>query len=251
MEGSGIDHRKITPYNPSANGLAERFVQTSVRAIKKRLEGSNHLWDTHAPQIQLQMNEKIAALTGSTPFSLMFACTPNAFTPTKEFEDSSNQQWIDRTEFMHNTVFPAIAQHKEAIQQKMIKSRRSMKSPYPIGSFVTAINFNKSSKLEPKWEGPFKIVAVNRSGSYTLRDTDGEIIPLNFVSSQLKLVASDNNDSFEIEKILDDRKVNNLQEYLVKWKGYSSLHNSWEHVSNFNDHHIISSYWKLKRLEKS
>lgn len=34
-----IDHRLVTPYHPRANGLAERFVQTACRSIKKLLEG--------------------------------------------------------------------------------------------------------------------------------------------------------------------------------------------------------------------
>ena len=51
-----IDHRLITPYHPRANGLAERFVQTACRAIKKLLEGDESNWDLHVPAVQLAIN---------------------------------------------------------------------------------------------------------------------------------------------------------------------------------------------------
>jgi len=33
---------------------------------------------------------------------------------------------------------------------------------------------------------------------------------------------------YEVEHILDSRKYHNQYQYLVKWKGYDSGHNSWE-----------------------
>ena len=40
-----IDHRLITPYHPRANGIAERYVQTATRAIRKQLHGVKKSWD--------------------------------------------------------------------------------------------------------------------------------------------------------------------------------------------------------------
>jgi transposase InsO family protein len=40
-----IDHRLITPYNPRANGAAERYVQTASNAILKELQGHDDQWD--------------------------------------------------------------------------------------------------------------------------------------------------------------------------------------------------------------
>ncbi len=51
-----------------------------------------------------------------------------------------------------------------------------------------------------------------------------------------------------VETILDHRirKVGrkNVTEYLIKWKGYSYEHNTWEPVSNIMDPELIDVYEK-------
>ena len=74
-----IDHRLITPYHPRANGIAERYIQTATRAIRKQLHSVKKSWDQYVPTIQFMINIKIAAIHGSTPFSLMFGRQYNSF----------------------------------------------------------------------------------------------------------------------------------------------------------------------------
>lgn len=40
------------------------------------------------------------------------------------------------------------------------------------------------------------------------------------------------NEEYEVEKILDTRIVDDKEEVLVKWKGYSSRYNTWEPKEN-------------------
>lgn len=42
-------------------------------------------------------------------------------------------------------------------------------------------------------------------------------------------------EEYTIERILCKRKRNGIIEYLIKWEGYSSEHNSWEPASNINN----------------
>jgi transposase InsO family protein len=52
----GIDHRLVTPYNPRANGLAERFVRTAKTALLKMIDGNITDWDLSLPSCQRSLN---------------------------------------------------------------------------------------------------------------------------------------------------------------------------------------------------
>ena len=42
-------------------------------------------------------------------------------------------------------------------------------------------------------------------------------------------------EEYVVEKIVDKRTRNGRQEYLLKWKGYSSAENTWEPKENVTD----------------
>lgn len=69
---AGFDHRLVTPYHPRANGVAERWVQSSIKAIKKRVQRVHKDWDIYVPAVQLALNAKVSTRLNTPPFSLKF-----------------------------------------------------------------------------------------------------------------------------------------------------------------------------------
>ena len=48
---------------------------------------------------------------------------------------------------------------------------------------------------------------------------------------------------YEVQRILRHKRINNQQHYLVKWKKYSDLENTWELTENLNRYTcIIENY---------
>ncbi|KAG2219802.1 hypothetical protein INT45_001134 [Circinella minor] len=45
-EAAGVYHRKSTPYHARSNNPAERYVQTSVRALRKSIRGAIKSWNS-------------------------------------------------------------------------------------------------------------------------------------------------------------------------------------------------------------
>ncbi len=83
-------------------------------------------------------------------------------------------------------------------------------------------------------------------------DSDKRMLQRAYVSHQLKLIAPADGvigdydfdeQSYHVEKIVGKRvNAHGVTEYLVKWKNFASIHNSWEPIKNFNDVALIRKY---------
>ena len=190
---------------------------------------------------------------GSTPFSLMFGQKLNSFQDYNQIDSkplpySQLKKWV---EYLSTVVFPAILIHSKTNQEKMINRfnrKMFMKDIlFPDGSYVMIIDKTRKSKLDPIYEGPFKVIHWNHGGSYILQDNDGTLLSRNYPPSALKLISQDpitSGQSYEVQAILDHKGEGSNHKYLVRWKNFDKSYDSWESVRNFNDHDVIDQYWK-------
>ncbi|KAI9297912.1 hypothetical protein K502DRAFT_53341 [Neoconidiobolus thromboides FSU 785] len=51
-------------------------------------------------------------------------------------------------------------------------------------------------------------------------------------------------EEYEVEKIIKHRDTSRGKEYLIRWKGFSSKHDTWERKANIYDESLIETYWK-------
>ena len=136
---------------------------------------------------------------------------------------------------------------------------KQVKSLLP-GDTVWIKDATRENKWEPVYEGPFVILQQHKSGTYSLLDSTGAILPRRVPISQIKLSDAGKNDTsseeggkdehYIIEKVLYHRMSDGIYQYLVQWKGYGPEFNSWEPVECFDGLSTISSYWKKKLKNK-
>ena len=55
---------------------------------------------------------------------------------------------------------------------------------------------------------------------------------------------------WEVEKILDMRTQRSQKQYLIRWKGYSSAHDSWEPWENINAPLLMAEFEKQRSAQK-
>jgi transposase InsO family protein len=255
---AGIKHRFITPYHPRANGLAERFVQTTKRMLSKMIRGDISTWDKYVALCQYSINTRVAAIHGSTPFSLFFGRPLRVGSePNIQSALLSEKELLERVDYMTSVVFPAIdegVRARKGIQEELFSKKKVIVDPFPPGSYVMTEDPSPSNALQPKWEGPYKVVRRNKGGAYVLEDLTKKLLASNVAPSRMKLVQRDpvemDEDVYTIQQILNHQlnEETGETEYLVRWKGYSPDHDSWIPFTNFIETTMIEQYRKRRGI---
>ena len=112
---------------------------------------------------------------------------------------------------------------------------------FGAGDLVLLLQPGRVSKMEMPYVGPYRVLwGPDERDRYALRDLPGRRFN-EFHVSKLKAfpraaeeVVGDD-EYYVVEDILDTRERHGRTEYLVKWRGYSKKHNSWEPLENLNE----------------
>ncbi|KAG0195465.1 hypothetical protein BGX31_006205, partial [Mortierella sp. GBA43] len=178
--------------------------------------------------VQLAMNTSIVALHNSSPFSLFFARKFDGFHKCTDKNNDllSQEQLLERLEYMTKIVFPAIDEKARQTQKRMIERFNAtvLHNEFPDGAKVMTLDPIKGDKLTAVYEGPYTVVRRTTGGSYELRDGTGAPLTRNYAPSQMKLVLEDPSDdlTYTVDKIIDHAKDPDdpsQWKYLTRWKG--------------------------------
>jgi len=63
--------------------------------------------------------------------------------------------------------------------------------------------------------------------------------------------SEEENEEFEVEKIIDEKLYYGKPRYLVSWKGYKKDHNTWQDVDSLKSCKEVLKNWELKKQEKA
>jgi len=116
-----------------------------------------------------------------------------------------------------------------------------------------------TTKLAPKHYGPFLVTAAISHTSYRLKlppqwkihnvfhaslltpyKETPEHGP-NFPEPSPELINGE--PEWEVEQIMNTRRRHNQLQYLVRWKGFSEAHDSWEPTAHVHADHLIDTYY--------
>ena len=67
---------------------------------------------------------------------------------------------------------------------------------------------------------------------------------------EVKLVEVEGVEEWEVEKVLNKRKIRGVVKYLVQWKGFTTKHNSWEREEDLkNAKKVVAEFKKRVNVE--
>nr|XP_033516443.1 uncharacterized protein LOC117280807 [Nicotiana tomentosiformis] len=194
--------KRITssPYHPVANGQAESTNNIIINNLKKRLEKSKGNWPEEFSGVLWAYRTITKIATRETPFSLMYgskALIPveigepsTRFTlTTKESNDEELRINLDLLEQRREAALIRIAAQNQIIERYY--NRKAHLRYFKIGDFVLKMVFQSTKttgveKLNPNWEGPYKVRGITGKGAYELETMDGKVLPSSWNAVHLK-----------------------------------------------------------------
>ena len=226
-------------------------------------------WDAYLPCAQFAMNNSRSTATGVTPYFLNYGRHPR--TPLRDWLTVVSSKVPAATEFRQRLA-DALADAKRCLlraqeQMKQAADRRRSEPPvYRVGQEVLLSTKNlafkgfaqgsNARKLLPKWVGPFKIAALVGKLAVKLDLlADMGVHPVFHVSlvkpylhggalvAPPPVLALDNTLQYEVESIVAERGRGKSKEFLVKWLGYDSNHNSWEPAAGLRNAPEVIAAW--------
>jgi RNase H-like domain found in reverse transcriptase/Reverse transcriptase (RNA-dependent DNA polymerase)/Integrase zinc binding domain/Chromo (CHRromatin Organisation MOdifier) domain/Integrase core domain len=245
----GITHALTTAYHPQANGQTERANQEVEQHLRLFSNSRQNDWVEHLPTAEFVLNNRFHSAHRMTPFEVMYGYRPD-FTvpvgpPTKFPALDHRLQNLRET---RNEAEAALRIEKRTMKQTF-EAGKPPPHTFQSGDKVWLASkdihtSHPSRKLMPRQLGPYEVLERTGDLTYRLRLPMGMRQHPVFHIDRLspwkgneingrdppppEPVEVEDQLEYEVEDILDSRKYRNQYQYLVKWKGYDTGHNSWE-----------------------
>jgi hypothetical protein len=166
-----------TANNPRSDGQAENHMRTIKDMLSAFLNKQHTNWDTYLTVLRLSYNTTVNDATGLTPFSLLFGheCPQ----PNEDHLRDTQMTPSEYAEGLRDTLIWTWEHTSDRINRNSdnfnrIPRTRLQFQPYSIGDFFflrriprrfysnkrTNTKHLLSSKLQPRWTGPYRILEV-------------------------------------------------------------------------------------------
>lgn len=215
-----VSHFQTVAYNHHANGLVERQNKTVREMVVKTANALNKLscWNEVVPAVQFSMNARHHSELHTSPFALMFGRNPFQFEiqePTNCSTDSSKLK--EFWEHFHQVVPSNVV----TILKRKVSTRpyrHVIDTSLGEGDIVfTEVN-PRPSKMDPAFDGPYRITEVRDKGHFKLDDE--RIMPRNMLKKASKSLSSQV--TFDSNKVGNKHQTsaNDLTSYQVEKGDY-------------------------------
>ena len=173
LEEKGIRHFPAPKSHPESVGLAERYVQLLMSVLKREVQqGDKVNWDKRIPGVLSTLNTRALRVHGFTPAELLFGFNPRSDTQGT-LDELFTIDGLDRTAY--GLRFTSIDEARETAASKTTQAADAIEqqsegrwTPLEEGDLVLLRRFEieklHGQKLEPQWEGPYRLFDMSPHG---------------------------------------------------------------------------------------
>jgi len=237
----GINLRLSTAYHPQTDGLAERAVQTLKQYLRIYCHDRQHRWRTWLPLAEFAYNTAATSTHKYSPYRSLYGFDPHTIhlSDDHEFSSPAAEEWLDRMTTVHNQVHDTLKQinnKRSAIHLE--KARRFAVNDWVLVDHRNLqIRAGNNRSLTNKWIGPYKVLEAIGSHAYRLEVPEGtqwhNVVHTTLLKpfhrrDEDQDMDEDDPDVYEVESIVNSRKIRAVVKYRVRWVGYTEFEDTWE-----------------------
>jgi hypothetical protein len=261
-----IDPRKSTSFHPQTDGQTERMNQTLEQYIRIYCNYQQDDWFDLLPLAEFAYNNVTQESTKMSPFYANYGFNPRFLSEVQLPKDSAPAA-EDFALHLHE-IHERLVENVKKSQHFQAKYYDAKHKPIEFnpGDMVWLNSSNittsrPSKKLDWKRLGPFQIVKRVGLQAYelalppTMRNIHDTfhvslldpvklttLTPHGLAPPPPALYVKDDKEYFEIQDILDSKRLNRRLYYLIKWKGCPNSENSWEPLTNIPARGLIKEF---------
>ena len=269
LTGTSLD--MSTARHPQTDGQTERMNRTLEEMLRAYATVTPD-WDALLPALEFAYNDSVHASTGQSPFYVNYGFHPRSplglLSQAHIISCPESRDFLARIAQATDTA-KSMLQSAQA-RQATAYNRRRRDLAFKVGDLVllsaealTALA-DSEKHLKPKlralYQGPFEVIEVVNPLAYRLR-----LPPRSRAHDVFSLVhllpyqqdpsgrqraqalpepvfQEDGHNYWEVEAIIGERQVDGTTQYLVRWKGFTAAHDTFEpedgvgHTSAFEDY---------------
>ncbi|GJQ97293.1 putative reverse transcriptase domain-containing protein [Tanacetum coccineum] len=225
-EALGTQLDMSTAYHPQTDGQSERTIQTLEDMLRACVMDFGKGWDRHLPLIEFSYNNSYHTSIKAAPFEALYGRKCRSPICWAEVGDAQ----LTGPEIVRETT-EKIIQIKHRLQashdrQRSYADKRRKPLEFQVGDKVMlkvspwkgVIRFGKRGKLNPRYIGPFKILAKVGTVAYRLELPEKlSRVHSTFYVSNLKKCLSDEPLAIPLDKITSNDSSNFIEEPIKLW----------------------------------
>lgn len=263
--------RLSTAFHPQTDGQTERMNQTLEQYLRCYCSEEQNDWAERLPQAEFAVNNSVHHALRMSPFSVVLGFNPSLSgeVPRDESREGKVPAAAERARSMRELRDKLASRWEQAqVAQKKGLDARQKPMQYRVGDKVLLSTKNlrlqvPKKKFGPRFAGPFRIRDAVGTQAYRLALPASYRIHDVFHVSLLEpwnqrageepaepMQLAEDNDEWEVEKIVDARKHKGERQYLVQWKGWPEEYTSWEPEENCANADEAVAAWKAQAGSK-
>jgi transposase InsO family protein len=258
----GIESAMSTAYHPQTDGATERVNQEIEAYLAIYCAQFPEDWPKALPSLEFTHNSRRHADNKRTPFEMIMGFQPIGI-PTLT-EQTNFPSVMERLKLATQYREEALTAH-ELARNRISQRINANYIPFKLGQSVWLdtrnLKMKINSKLKPRREGPFKIKRVIGKVNYELDlPIQWKVHPVfhatllrpyketeqhgpNYVAPPPDILNEE--EQYEVERIINHRRRGRALQYLIRWKGYTPLDDTWEPEANLENSPDILERYKL------